>query len=235
MSLDIGKVLTEGFSSLFSKIGVKFAAIFFVFSGLYQSGFEGLAFTEGSMPLTTLALTSSTVVNLLMIAVGGLGYLMSFFLVIQHFYSKQKSLDFSIVSWSITSVLNLLMASIIFAAVVLTGLFFLVVPGIYLYVALIFYSIAVVVDGANAVEALKKSWKITRGSRLKVFVVLFLISAISLILTLLTSVVTIGVELLSLSKAIGFAAGLLIQLLGSFIMVLLFSTLTAAYRSLEDN
>jgi hypothetical protein len=77
-------------------------------------------------------------------------------------------------------VLNALVAG--FVVNVLTGLgaILLVIPGIYLAVALYFVQFEVAIEEHNAVEALRTGWELTKGERLRVFLLLLVIFALGL-------------------------------------------------------
>ena len=66
---------------------------------------------------------------------------------------------------------NFVVGAIVFGIVVALGFVALVVPGIYLLIALGFWSAFVAVEDQNFVEALRSSWRLTRGHRFEVFVV----------------------------------------------------------------
>jgi hypothetical protein len=234
MDFDVVDVLTEGFSNTFSKIGLSFAAIFLVVSSLYQSGLEGLLFSQASAPVTTIAVTYSMAVNIFLLGIGVIGYLLSFYLAVNHFYNAKNSINLSGLSGSLLPLLNLIVGSGLFALIVLAGTFAFLIPGIYLYVSLIFYSVIVVVEEENFIEALKGSWKITKGSKLKVFAVLASVLGISLIIGLFTTIATGAAEIMQVSTSIGFFLGLVIQAISSLIMTLLIATLTATYKGLKQ-
>lgn len=64
---------------------------------------------------------------------------------------------------------NLILGAILYAAAVTVGLILLVVPGIFLAVALFFYNYEIIVEGENAIEALSNSYELTKGYRLQLF------------------------------------------------------------------
>lgn len=67
------------------------------------------------------------------------------------------------------TVLNLIVGGILYALAVMVGLFLLVVPGLFLGVALYFFSFEVVVEGENAIDALANSYALTAGDRFELF------------------------------------------------------------------
>ena len=76
---------------------------------------------------------------------------------------------------------NFIVGAVIFGIAVGLGFIALVIPGIFLLVALAFWSVYVAVEDQNFIESFRSSWGLTRGHRLKLLllgVVAFLVSAI---------------------------------------------------------
>lgn len=67
------------------------------------------------------------------------------------------------------TVVNVVAGGILYIAAVAVGLLLLVVPGIFLAVALFFYNYEVIVEGENFVDALANSYALTAGDRLELF------------------------------------------------------------------
>ena len=59
---------------------------------------------------------------------------------------------------------------ILYSLIVIVGLFFLIIPGIYLGIRLQFYFAFIVEENCGITESLKKSWNITKGRSLNLFV-----------------------------------------------------------------
>lgn len=66
--------------------------------------------------------------------------------------------------------LNGFVGGIVVAALVLVGLVFLVVPGLFLYVAFFFVRQHIAVEDVTFVDAMAESWSLTAGERVEVFV-----------------------------------------------------------------
>ena len=60
-------------------------------------------------------------------------------------------------------------ASIIYAVMVIVGLIFLIVPGLYLAVRFVYFGYFIVDEGAGPIEALQKSSALTEGVRMDLF------------------------------------------------------------------
>lgn len=91
---------------------------------------------------------------------------------------------------------NLLVGGIVVGLLVLVGLVLLVVPGLYLIASFALFHFYVAVEDDGFVAAMKKSWNLASGHRLRVFVVLLLLSVVS-------SVVSNATQLLFGSSGLG--------------------------------
>lgn len=60
-------------------------------------------------------------------------------------------------------------AYIIFCIVIIIGVILFIVPGVYLALRLQFFAAAIVEENAGIIESFQKSWEITKGSSLKLF------------------------------------------------------------------
>lgn len=65
-----------------------------------------------------------------------------------------------------------LIASIIMGIAVAIGIFLLIVPGIYLAIRLQFYSAYIVEEDCGIIESLQKSWDLTKGQGMPLFLLL---------------------------------------------------------------
>lgn len=79
------------------------------------------------------------------------------------------------------TLLVLIVVSIVTVIAVLVGFIFLFVPGIFLAVCLAFAQVAVAVEDAGVIEALQRSWSLTKGHRLRLFVLGFIVTIPALI------------------------------------------------------
>ncbi len=87
-------------------------------------------------------------------------------------------------------------ASILYGLVILVGFVLLIIPGIYLAIRLQFYSFLIVDKNAGVVDSLKKSWALTQGTALNLFlftlliVILNIVGAIVLFVGLIVTIPT---------------------------------------------
>jgi hypothetical protein len=85
------------------------------------------------------------------------------------------------------TVLNLIAGTILYGVAVAVGLILLVLPGIFLAVALFFFNYEVIVEGENAVDALSNSYALTAGNRLQLLLLGVLFVALGLVVSLVGS------------------------------------------------
>lgn len=90
---------------------------------------------------------------------------------------------------------NLIVGTVVFFLLWSVGLALFVVPGIVLFVLLIYYLPAVAVEGRSFIDAMSRSWRVTRGNRLGVFV-LFLAFFVLWFLTTLVVLILNGFAIL---------------------------------------
>jgi len=116
-------------------------------------------------------------------------------------------------------VLNALVAGFVVNVLIGLGTILLVIPGIYLAVALYFVQFEVIVEERNAIDALRSGWELTKGERLGVFLLLLVIFAIG-IATAVPSIVlgfvgapTVAVVLVSV--VVGGIAGVIAVAIGA--------------------
>jgi uncharacterized membrane protein len=74
-----------------------------------------------------------------------------------------------------------LFASILKSLICLFGFILLIIPGIILSIRLSFFDYLIVDKNSRIVESLKKSWEITKGSTLNLFLLYFLLGLINLL------------------------------------------------------
>lgn len=79
------------------------------------------------------------------------------------------------------TILVLFVASTITAVAILIGFVFLILPGIFLAVCLSLVQVAVAVEDAGVIEALQRSWTITKGHRIRLFVLGLIVTVLTMI------------------------------------------------------
>ncbi|MDR1380773.1 MAG: hypothetical protein LBJ47_04755 [Tannerella sp.] len=75
--------------------------------------------------------------------------------------------------------ISFIAASFLFAVITSIGFALLVIPGIYLTLRLQFFIASMVDEDTGIIGSLKRSWEITRGQTLRLFVVMLIMALIS--------------------------------------------------------
>lgn len=90
---------------------------------------------------------------------------------------------------------NVLVGGIAYGFLTFVGTLLLVVPGVIVYVALLFTALIVAVDDADFVTAMQRSWGLTRGNWLHLFLLLLVvILPVTVVLTVLSVGVSVAFE-----------------------------------------
>ena len=91
-----------------------------------------------------------------------------------------------------------LFAYVLSTFLVIGGLVLFIIPGIYLYFRLIFFPFAIMIDNESVIGSLKRSWRVTRGKVLKLFliwlVIVLLMVGVSFIVSFLTVFLPVSPE-----------------------------------------
>lgn len=105
--------------------------------------------------------------------------------------SKNKKLEFKIFSVSFRQIAHYLIAEVISGLLVIIGFIIFIVPGIILSLKFQFTNFFIVDQGLGPIAAMKKSWMVTKGVKLKL-----LIFDLTLILLNLIGLLVFGFGLL---------------------------------------
>jgi hypothetical protein len=123
------------------------------------------------------------------------------------------------------TVLVTLVVSVLVSLAVMVGFVLLIVPGIFLAVSFAFATLVVAVEDAGVLEALKRSWALSSGNRIRLFV----LGVILVVVSMLFSIIFTALELVS--PLAGDLAGAVVSaLMGLFGIALL----VGAYRQLAE-
>jgi hypothetical protein len=235
MSLQVLEVLKEGLKKTFSTSGLKLIGAFYALSIVGQIANDSLIAHSGGImggveatPLAAVSVPTPVIGGLLMVsllanlwlAIGALRNLVN---------ENFESLDKDYFRENLTMpALNMIGGSIVFSLAVLAGLVAFVVPGVFLMVSLIFWSIFVAVENENFIDGLKNSWELSKGNRIDLFLIgvgLFMIGVLASALVALPNI-----ALATVSPA---ASALLSLLTSAFGTVLGLVTLAHTYNELQ--
>lgn len=109
-----------------------------------------------------------------------LAFLAALFVITSGKKPTYKDLLTPFVTYKVT--LHYFLASILYVVIVFVGIILLVLPGLYAAVRLQFYPYLIVEhENLNAIDALKKSWEMTRGRFWKLVGFMFVIGVLNLL------------------------------------------------------
>ncbi|KKB48238.1 hypothetical protein HMPREF1212_03556 [Parabacteroides sp. HGS0025] len=141
-----------------------------VLSGLII-GMSIISFTLGvfAMPIQQ-SVMGAIVINLISCIIScifALGYMKNIFQALDG-----EEPQFSAYGQQARKIITYLVANILMAIIVTLGLCLFIIPGIYLALRLQFYAALIVEDDAGIIESLQRSWEITRGQEMSLFMLM---------------------------------------------------------------
>lgn len=141
-----------------------------VLSGLII-GMSIISFTLGvfAMPIQQ-SVMGAIVINLISCIIScifALGYMKNIFQALDG-----EEPQFSAYGQQARKIITYLVANILMAIIVTLGLCLFIIPGIYLALRLQFYTALIVEDDAGIIESLQRSWEITRGQEMSLFMLM---------------------------------------------------------------
>ena len=122
--------------------------------------------------------------------------------------------------------LAMLVVGAVVWAFVFVGSLFLLLPGIFLVVCFLFVVFAVGVEDRGPVVALKRSWALSRGHRLKLAVLVILAGGIGIAIGIVGTIFDLTGPVL--------VGELVTNILSSILFVVLYGILAAAYLQVRD-
>ena len=125
---------------------------------------------------------------------------------------------------------NLAVGGIVYSVLLTIGTLLLVIPGIVVYVSLLFMTVFVAVEDENFVTAMRDSWRLTRGNWLRLFGLLLVV----------TVPFTVVITVLSMGLAIAFGpasavASLAVVALSMPFSIVVLGVLAEAFLRLRDD
>lgn len=176
MTVDIGAAIEDGLKRVWSKDAGILAGLFFVVGLLSQVGADTLL--SGLEPMmsepvgsTPMALGSSIGLGGFIGAVAAVASLALAAVAMRTLVSKAgESIPEEYYKRNMLYVVaNMLVGGIVFGVAVMAGLFLLIIPGLFILTALYFYTFEIAVNDKSFIEAMKTSWSLTEGNRLRLF------------------------------------------------------------------
>ena len=241
MSLHLGSALKRGATRLVSRTGVVILAAYTAVMLLYQLSVNTLlhALLVGLVPvgadapvpdLVTLPLPNVVagglvVLTLLAAAVVSVVAIRTFVAderdhIPRQFLTERMAF----------AVANVVVGGIAFALVVLLGTVLLVVPGIVAYVGLLFMVQFVAVEDDNCLTAMRRSWRLTAGNRVRVFLLVVVLFAVVFAATF---AVSFGLGTV-LAPGSGGVAGLVVTVVNVVATLYLLAVVSDAFVQLRE-
>lgn len=233
--LEIGSALEYGFDRVLTRGGAILLSAYIVLQLTSQIGFQSLfgQLLAGTIPAgrasevyplaVGLSAPASAILTLLLLVVTlvfTVVMLRALYADIDDVPSEEHTRDLAR-----TAVVTVVVSVIVSVAVGI-GFVLLVIPGIFLGVSLVFAQAAVVIEDAGVVEALKRSWSLTSGNRIRLF-------ALGLLLVVAGAVVGgVGTALGVAAPTVG---NVLSYVLSSVVSFYGFAVLVGAYRQLAGD
>lgn len=123
--------------------------------------------------------------------------------------------------------LSMFVGGLVVGLATMIGFVFLFLPGIFLAVSFLFFVFVIGVEDRGIVGALKRSWELSRGNRLKLAVLVVLAGAIGSVSGIIGTVFDIA------NSAV--AGELIVNALNSILFVLLYGIIAAAYLQIKGD
>ncbi|HYW30070.1 MAG TPA: hypothetical protein VE869_01090 [Gemmatimonas sp.] len=104
---------------------------------------------------------------------------------------------------------SLLLATVLVGVIVMFGLFLLIVPGVYLYTRLFAVPQMVVLEGLGPMEAIGRSWALTKGHGGHTFLTLLLVYGIYFVISIGVTLTTLAMGSVVVQTVSGMLLGIL--------------------------
>lgn len=180
MSLRIGAAITDGLRRVLNRNGLIFILILAVLGLIWQITFNSMfvQLLPGDVP-GSFGPTVELPLGIL-----GAGAVMIFLILsyitivaIRTFVAGEATqIPGEFLRRNIPWVLaNFIVGGLVFSILLFIGTVLLVIPGIIVYLSLIFMTIIIVVDDVNFITAMQHSWRLTRGNWIRLFVFLLIV------------------------------------------------------------
>ncbi|WP_380680700.1 hypothetical protein [Salinigranum sp. GCM10025319] len=246
MSLQLGSALRRGADQLVSRTGaiilVAYAAAMLVYqlsfntliqpvlAGLAPPGVDSAPAATGLITLPVPGVVAGALIVLTLLAATVVGIVaVRTFVAREHARIPRRFLTDRMPF----AVANFVGGGIVFGIVVFVGSLLLLIPGIVAYVGLIFMVQFVAVENVNFVTAMRRSWRLTKGNRIRIFI---LVAVLFVGIFVLTFVINFGLGFVLGAGGIGGAglAGLGVALVNVVMTTYLLAVLSDAFVQLRD-
>lgn len=125
------------------------------------------------------SITGQVIVNLIMLIISSAFYLGYYKNLFQALDGEEP--QFSAYGQQSRKIFTFIISSLIFSVIIILGLALFIIPGFYLGIRLQFAPAFIVEEDAGIIESLKRSWEITKGQGLQLFMLLLAMILIILV------------------------------------------------------
>jgi len=207
--LNVGAVFSQALATLQSKL------LFFVFTGL-MVGVASLVGDDGGGPLVLIGI-------LLTLVVGAVAQILTVRATTGPLGVDAGAEFVPAVQAALPKFVPVFLTSLLVQVLVSLGMFFLIVPGVFLAVMLLVSTIACILEDRSPVEALKRSRELTRGNRWRVLGLVLILALLVIGVGLLVAIPTAAAGIV---PGIGALVGRVLAsaaegLLGVFVAIIL--------------
>ena len=174
--LNVGAVFSQALATLQSKL------LFFVFTGL-MVGVASLVGDDGGGPLVLIGI-------LLTLVVGAVAQILTVRATTGPLGADAGAEFVPAIQAALPKFVPVFLTSLLVQVLVSLGMFFLIVPGVFLAVMLLVSTIACILEDRSPVEALKRSRELTRGNRWRVLGLVLILALLVIGVGLLVAIPT---------------------------------------------
>ncbi|WP_440008975.1 hypothetical protein [Halomicrococcus sp. SG-WS-1] len=177
MSINVTNIVKQGYRRTIERNGLVLMGVIFAIS--LVNGLLGISvsqwmmsqqFTPGSVEANPTLLVPPVVASVVSLVLG-IGLLVVSIAAIRVFVSDEterlpREYFTRNIGWA---AINVVVGAIVFGIIVALGFVAFIIPGIFLLVALAFWTVYVAVEDQNFITAFRSSWRLTRGYRFSLF------------------------------------------------------------------
>lgn len=251
MELPLKSILGDGLYRLFKRNGLILVIALFIVNIVMQVGLSSLFIdtwremwndlvvstpeladvVEDPDALFPLAMDMPESVALALTVVAIVLFVIVLAVAVRVFHSDDKrtirtEFVFDNIAWV---TVNLFVGMIVFGILWVVGLVLLVLPGLFVFVTLIYFIAVVAVEDRSFIDGFSRSWGLTRGHRLRIFLLFLTVWVISIAAGLTFGLVT------SFIYVVSPAAGTIVDvLLNSLVTMYFAAVLAISYRALTE-
>jgi hypothetical protein len=247
VSLEIGSALRYGFDRLFERNGLILVGVFVVVGmvgavasqtvsqaafdwAMQQPDFQEVMDQPGAAPAledfdgNTLAVPGGFGVAAVLVLVSALASEASRVIADRTFVSDERETLYEPTRNLLPAVVFSFLAGIVAVVAVGLGLLFLIIPGIYIALALFFFRQEIAVFDKGPFDALVDSWSLTKGNRLELFLFGLALAVVAFLVNTAG-----GLAFGLLPSVVGTVAGVVV---GAFVGAYLSAAAAGVYRQL---